>query len=237
MDNLPSLELHSVTKAFKKTPALNNLSLIFNSGENVLLLGANGSGKSTLLKTCVGLLRPDSGKVLFNKEALPLPPYRQIGYLSHHLFLYSHLSVTENISFYASLFGISVNISQVLEEWNLKQFANKRVHELSRGLQYRVTLARTFLADPRYLLLDEPSSSLDETSVKILSEKIKSNQKNKDIIVIIVTHDLTRLSDLADRVVVMDSGRVVCDSQQLRSVDNKSRAIEEAFNFYKQVNK
>ncbi len=201
---MPSaFELEGIRKDFGATKVLQGVSLRISQHSIVLLLGANGAGKSTLLRIGAGLLRPDSGK----RAAIQAP---QTSYLGHQTNLYSDLSVRENFKLFSELLGLSISISQLIARWELTKEANRRVGSLSRGTQYRCALARALLNSPKYLLLDEPSSSLDDHAFSIL---VRELSELKNCGVLIATHDLARFLPICTRVVLLENGKIANDSE------------------------
>ncbi len=212
----PLVEANSICKSFGPKRVLRGASLSCASGEVVLLLGANGAGKSTLLRVMAGLSRADSGRV---RRA----PGASLGFLSHHLFLYSRLSVAENLSLFASVSGAGREAARAaIECWGLEVVADRAVAELSRGNQARVGLARAFIGAPRLRLLDEPSGNLDDRGVEALKVAVRAGG---DGATILATHDLHRLGDVATRVAVMSAGEIVSDTGPSASAEDLARAI------------
>ena len=165
-----SLKFEQVSKEYTGQFVINSISLQFNPGEITLLIGANGSGKSTLLRIAAGLVTPNSGAVERAQDI--------VGYLGHRTSLYLHLTVAENLQFWSRLLypcseSNPSEIDVLMKQWNLTQYRNRFVNELSKGVQTRLGLARAFSGDPKTILLDEPTSSLDEESVTTLSELLK----------------------------------------------------------------
>ncbi len=220
------LEVKDVTKTFGSLSVLKRLSLSCCSGEVVLLVGANGAGKSTLLRAIAGLSRPDSGSVIRDTA--------RIGFLSHHLFLYGRLSVRENIKLFASAQGAS--------EWNalvsrleLSKVIDRPVAELSKGMQARVGIARAFLGSPELILLDEPTSNLDEKGTSLLLGEIerRRSEANARSTFLIATHDLHRMAAIATRVIVLADGNVVADSGAGASRETIAHVLDR----YREVNR
>jgi ABC-type multidrug transport system ATPase subunit len=205
-DDEPSLEAHSVLKTFGPVPVLRGLSLSCGAGECVLLLGANGAGKSTLLRVLAGLSRVDQGRVV---NSFP----GHVGFLSHHLFVYGRLTVRENLTLFAKLSG-RTDVAGIMSLWGLDVCAEAAVSDLSRGNQSRVALARAFMSEPSVLLLDEPSSHLDDRGIELLVDGIERTRValSGRSLAVIATHDIHRLGALATRVVVLARGQVVADS-------------------------
>ena len=220
------LEVRDVTKTFGALPVLKRLSLSCAPGENILLVGANGAGKSTLIRVMAGLARPDSGGVVRASQ--------RIGVLSHHLFLYGRLSVRENLRLFAAVQG-GPDIESIAERLELSKVLDRAVHELSKGTQARVGIARTFISQPDLVLLDEPTSNLDEKGTALLLGEIERGRTatSGKMTCVIATHDLHRVSSIASRVVVLSNGSVATDSGS-----NASReAIHAALDRYREVNR
>src|ERR1035438_8124182 len=176
----PALELRDVSKQFGDFQALDRVCLRVEPGDSILLYGPNGAGKTTLLRVLSTLARPTEGKVLYdgaNVFANPAAAKSAIGFVSHTTFLYGELSARENLHFVGKLFGLAElprRIAGVLELFHLRERSETPVRELSRGYQQRVTLARAFLHDPKFLLLDEPFTGLDAASTESLQDLMRS---------------------------------------------------------------
>lgn len=195
--------LDGLTKKFGRVRAISDLSLQIPAGTTVAILGANGSGKSTLLKLVAGLVKPTSGSVTL-EGAPPGERKSAIGYLGHEPFLYRYLSATENLNFYADLYRVDrTRVPRLLEEVGLGAKGASLVRTFSRGETQRLGLARTLLHEPRYLLLDEPFSGLDETSSERLPGLIAQNGRT----VLLSTHDRPRAEQVADRLIHLSGGR------------------------------
>lgn len=220
------LEVRDVTKTFGAQQVLKRLSLSCAPGEKILLVGANGAGKSTLLRIMAGLSRPDSGQVSYDSC--------KIGLLSHHLFLYGRLSVRENLKLFGTVGGTS-DIDEISERLELSKVLGRPVAELSKGMQARVGIARTFIASPGLVLLDEPTSNLDEKGTTILLGEIERGRAatNGKMTCIIATHDLHRLSSVATRVVVLNNGVVAADSGPHASQEIVAQTLDR----YREVNR
>lgn len=226
---LPSPEplvLRGVRKGFGKLVVLDNLSFTLNPGQLTLLLGRNAAGKSTLLRIAAGLLRPDTGSVSLERSG-PIQS-SSIGYSGHQHMLYSSLSIEENLRLQNSLRSSNENVSQLLSSWELSKHAHAPVGSLSKGLQSRAALAATFMSHPKYILLDEPTSSLDIASVALLLSTLREHLSQLNSCVLIATHDLHALGENADRITILDRGRITIDA-----VDDRAAAIDE----YRRINR
>jgi ABC-type multidrug transport system ATPase subunit len=165
-----------------------------------------------------GLVRPDSGDV-------SRAPGTRVGFASHHTFLYSKLSVQENIRLYAALVrGDAHEHEELLTRWNVSNVAQTPIHQLSKGTQAKVSLIRALLGKPHILLLDEPSSNLDEQSVAVLLQEVRSQQARG--VCIIATHDVARLRQIATRVIVLEKGAIVADSGPNASEQQRDQVVE-----------
>ncbi|HUU14223.1 MAG TPA: heme ABC exporter ATP-binding protein CcmA [Terriglobia bacterium] len=211
-----ALELQNVSKFFGDLAALKEVHLRFEPGDSVLIYGPNGAGKTTLLRILATLARPSEGRVFFNGKELhgdPAPAKSCIGFVSHATFLYGELSARENLRFAGTLFRLSdieARIREALELFALIDRADEPVRKLSRGLQQRASLARAFLHDPDFLLLDEPFTGLDAASAENL-RAILRGLPERGKTVVFSTHDFEQGASIARRLVALDSGRVKYD--------------------------
>lgn len=222
-----ALEVRAVSKSFGFLPVLRGVTLSCDAGERILVLGANGAGKSTFLRTVAGVSRPDRG-VCVNRTG------RSIGFFSQHPLLYTKLRVRENLRLFAAFGGVE-DLDDHMKYWGLSALADKELHELSRGNQARVALARTFLHTPGLLLLDEPSSNLDEAGVALLRGAIERGgiRERPDAITLLATHDLHRLGGVATRVVVITKGEITADTGPGAS----AKAIGDVIAIYRESNR
>ncbi len=185
---------------------MSNFDLEVGDDEIVALLGPSGSGKSTLLRIICGLEKSDSGKILFNGvdlEEYP-PEKRGIGMVFQNLALFPHLNVFDNIKFGLPTNNSIGEISDMLELVGLKDFDSRKIQTLSGGESQRVALARSLIAKPKMILLDEPLSSLDSSVKESLSLEVRKMIKSLSIPAIYVTHDPRIAELMADRIVYID---------------------------------
>jgi molybdate transport system ATP-binding protein len=209
-----------------------DVGLSLNDGETLAVLGPNGAGKSTLLGVIAGLVRPDSGRAVLDGAVLfdssqrsrwRAPHERGISLLAQEALLFPHLSVRENVAFgprsrRRGRLGAS-GAGQLADHWlaevDAADLASRRPAQLSGGQAQRIAVARALASDPRLLLLDEPLSALDVAVASALRRMLRRVLEGRTAI--IVTHDILDAFTLADRVVVMDGGRIV-DSGPTRAV-------------------
>ena len=212
----PALELRDVSKHFGEFQALMGVNLRIEAGDSVLLYGPNGAGKTTLLRMLATLARPSEGQALYGGSDVhrdPSAAKAAIGFVSHASFLYGELTVGENLEFTGKLFGV-VNLRQrldtVIDLFRLRERIRTPVSELSRGYQQRVSLARAFLHDPDFLLLDEPFTGLDAASTSSLQDLMRQlREQGKGLV--FSTHNFEQGAALAERLVAVEDGRVRYD--------------------------
>jgi len=211
-----TLELRSVSKYFGDLPALRNVSLRIEAGDSVFIYGPNGAGKTTLLRTLATLARPSEGSVFFAGKDLhhnAAASRAAMGFVSHATFLYGELTARENLKFMGRLYGLpelEKKIDAVLQLFSLRERADELVRGLSRGLQQRVTLARAFLHDPTFLLLDEPFTGLDAASRGNLENILRCLPEQRRALVF-STHDFDQGIALSKRLVALEAGQVRYD--------------------------
>jgi heme exporter protein A len=211
-----TLELQDVSKYFGDLAALRAVRLRIEPGESVLLYGPNGAGKTTLLRTLAGLSRPSEGRALFDGRDLrqhSAALKARLGFVSHASFLYGELTARENLKFIGTLFGLGdleKRIETALGLFDLGRRADEPVRGLSRGLLQRATLARAFLNDPDFLLLDEPFTGLDANSTRKL-EHLLAGLPGQGKTLVFSTHSFEQGAALARRLVALEAGRVRYD--------------------------
>jgi heme exporter protein A len=211
-----ALELRDVSKYFGEFAALKKLRFRVAPRDSVFVYGPNGAGKTTLLRILASLARPTEGHVFFGEQDLHQDPTEgksAIGFVSHTTFIYGDLTGRENLRFAGRLFGLSElekKIDAALEMFAVRDRADQPVRDLSRGLQQRMSLARAFLHDPDFLLLDEPFTGLDAVSaenLRALLERLPEQGKA----VVFSTHDFDQGASIARRLVAMERGYVRYD--------------------------
>lgn len=213
------LRFDSVSRRFSDVVAVDNVSAGVLRGAFIALVGASGSGKSTLLKMVNRLVEPDAGNVSFDGRAvrtLPAPALRRrIGYVFQDIGLFPHLSVEQNIGIGPRLAGNPLHdarIAELLELVELEASHGERMpDELSGGQRQRVGVARALASDPQLLLMDEPFGALDPVTRDALGKRVRALHERLGLTTVMVTHDMAEALLLADRVLVMDSGRIVAD--------------------------
>ena len=214
-----SIEIRKLNKRFGNTVVCDNLNLDIPSGELVALLGPSGSGKTSLLRIIAGLERPDSGSVLFHGEDATFDDVRdrQVGFVFQHYALFGHMSIFENVAFglrvrpkatRPSEAKLKSKVMELLKLVQLDWLADRYPHQLSGGQRQRIALARALAVEPKVLLLDEPFGALDAKVRKELRRWLRRLHDEMHITSVFVTHDQDEAMEVADRVVVMNQGRI-----------------------------
>ena len=209
----PAFAARRLTKRFGRSTALREVDFELEAGRCHVLFGRNGAGKSTLLLVAATLLRPSSGEIFYGGdrlEELGDEVRRRIGLVSHQSFLYPDLTVLENLRFYSRLYGSDSDEEEALRWADLELRRQSPVRSLSRGMLQRLALARALSHRPQLLLLDEPYTGLDVLSCDRLSARL-SDIKGKTS-VLLTTHDVDRGVALADRISILEGGRIVFDA-------------------------
>ncbi len=214
-----ALRVRSVSKTFGTRPVLRNIDLVVSAGEAVCLCGVNGAGKSTLLRVVAGLLRPDSGSVAIKEHEVHREPEksrRQLGMISHAGMAYPELTVGENLTFAARLYGVpnrAERVDELLTGTGLTSYRHDRAGILSRGLQQRLAIARALLHRPAVLLADEPFTGLDAGATEDV-RTIFDRFVRDDGTILMTTHDLRLGLQCCRRVAVLDQGVLILDASK-----------------------
>ncbi|WP_306602460.1 sulfate/molybdate ABC transporter ATP-binding protein [Azonexus sp.] len=214
-----SIQVKNIHKEFGSFTALNDITLDFPTGELVALLGPSGCGKTTLLRIIAGLEQADSGQVLLDGEDASSTHVRerQVGFVFQHYALFKHMTVFDNVAFgmrmkprggRPSEAKIKEKVHELLNLVQLDWLADRFPSQLSGGQRQRIALARALAVEPRVLLLDEPFGALDAKVRKELRRWLRKLHDELHITSIFVTHDQEEALEVADRVVLMDHGKV-----------------------------
>jgi len=209
------IEARGIVKCFGTFTVLDGVSVEVPTGSLTALLGPSGSGKSTLLRVIAGLERPDAGVVCLDGEDVTArpPQTRGVGFVFQHYAAFKHMTVWDNIAFGLKIrhrprVEIRARVSELLDLVQLTGLARRYPAQLSGGQRQRMGLARALAVDPKVLLLDEPFGALDARVRKELRGWLRRLHDETHTTTVIVTHDQEEAMDVADRVVVMNGGRV-----------------------------
>ncbi|KQV30019.1 spermidine/putrescine ABC transporter ATP-binding protein [Rhizobium sp. Root73] len=210
-----AVSVHNATKTFGAFTALNDVSLDIKAGEFIVLLGPSGCGKTTLLSILGGFQSPTRGKVMIGgKDMTSVPPAkRPTTTMFQDYALFPHMKLRDNVGFGLRMRGVAraqrdEKALGFLDLVGLKSSADKKPHELSGGQRQRVALARALAVDPDVLLLDEPLGALDLKLRRQMQDELKAIQKRVGTTFVHVTHDQEEAMAIADRIVVMNQGRI-----------------------------
>lgn len=213
---MAAISIRNLSKSFGKQLVLNKVNLEIGHGELFFLLGPSGCGKSTLLRHLAGFVAPDSGEILVDgTDIVSLPPHRrQTALMFQSYALWPHLNVAENIAFGLEeqrlpRAEVRERVNKALQQIQMSDLADRSIAQLSGGQQQRVALARALIVRPRCLLLDEPLSNLDSRLRQEMRTEIRQICKEAGVTTLYVTHDQEEALGMADRLAVMNEGRVI----------------------------
>lgn len=217
---MSAIHIHRLTKSFGAHTVLNDISLEIQHGEFIAVLGPSGCGKTTLLRTLAGFETVDSGSVtvgeqLYSSSGSHLPPEkRDLSIVFQSYALWPHMTVAQNVEYSLKVKGIAqperrLRVQSALETVGLAGFDNRNPAELSGGQRQRVALARCLVARPQVVLLDEPLANLDVHLRAAMEQEFSHFHQHSGATLIYITHDQQEAMAIADRVVVMEAGRVM----------------------------
>ena len=231
------IQIESLSKSFNGQTVLDSVNLDVFDGETVVILGASGSGKTVLMSLLVGLLDPDSGRIIIDGEEVTEFTHDsqwdrvrlKIGFLFQGSALYDSMTIGENITFalehhrHMTSTELRDIVAEKLRLVELEGVAEKTPAELSGGMQKRAALARAIAFDPRIIVYDEPTTGLDPIRARNISELVLRLQRELSVTSVVVTHDLICASVVADRVALLNEGRFVFigTMEELRRSDDE----------------
>jgi Cu-processing system ATP-binding protein len=226
------IKIENINKRFKKLQALADINAEFNKGQVISLIGPNGSGKTTLIKSILGLVKPDSGRIIFNGTPIDeTVEYRKdIGYMPQIGRYPDNMKIGQLFSMIKNIRSTETQLDEELYyKFKLDTLTEKSMRSLSGGTRQKVSAALAFLFDPNILILDEPTAGLDPLSSEILKEKIIS-EKEKGKLILITSHILSDLEELTTDVLYLQDGREVFfkplgDLKQETGEERLSKAI------------
>lgn len=210
------LELQNLKKHYATHKAVDDISFTIPKGSIFGLLGPNGAGKTTLLRMITGIFYPDDGEIIFDgKKFDPLNDIHHIGYMPEERGLYKKMKVGEQVMYLAQLKGLSKQEAQArIDHWfakfDIASWMNKKVEELSKGMQQKVQFISTIMHHPKLLILDEPFSGLDPINSQLIQDEIFEMARNGTTI-IFSTHRMEQVEEICDHIVLVNKGRKVLD--------------------------
>ena len=228
-----SLQIIDLTKKFGEQTALDNINLNIKKNEIVGLLGPNGAGKSTLMKSITGVLKIETGQILFQGRDIsqfPIESKKNIGFLPENNPLYQDMFVKEYLNFVANIHKISSKIvNEVIDLVGITPEKSKKISQLSKGYKQRVGLAQAIIHQPDLLILDEPTNGLDPNQIIEIRNLIKEISHEKTII--LSTHIMQEVEALCSLVILIHKGHIIQDCS-IEDFKGKFQNLEEAFQYY-----
>ena len=207
------LSVKNIVKYYGKNCAVNNLSFEVENGEIFGLLGENGAGKTTTFRIIMGLLDCDSGSVLLDGKKIDYSITDKIGFLTEERSLLTKMTVKEQIIFYGSLKGMEEDeilkkLDTLLKEFEILEYKNRKIKELSKGNQQKIQFISAVINDPKLLILDEPFTGLDPINVELFKKYIRKLQK-KGCSIIFSSHQMEHIEEFCEKLVILVKGRSI----------------------------
>ena len=209
------LRTQDLTKKFSSVLAVDSLCMELKQGTITALLGGNGAGKTTTLSMLLGLLKPTSGKIeLFGQDFITnrFSVLSRMNFSSPYVDLPQRLTVRENLSVYARLYGIrnvGERIDEIVGQLRLESLVDRRLRKLSSGQKTRVSLAKAMVNRPEFLLLDEPTASLDPDTTSWIREFLDSYRRDSGATILLASHDMREVELLCDEIILLRRGKLV----------------------------
>lgn len=232
------IRCENIYKSFDETEVLKDISIVFESGKNNLIIGKSGAGKTVLLKILVGLLKPTSGDIWYNDinftklNHKQLQPLRyEVGMLFQGSALFDSMTVEENIRFPMDMFTHKTRkeknkrVNYCLERVDLEGINNQYPSEISGGMKKRVGIARSIVMKPKYLFCDEPNSGLDPKTSIVIDDLIRSITYDDNITTIINTHDMNSVLEIGDNINLLHDGRLAWQGTKTEVLKSKNEEL------------
>lgn len=209
------LKVENVTKYYGTNLAVDHLSFTVDDGEIFGLLGSNGAGKTTTFRMIMGLLDATSGKITLDGKKIDYSVTDKIGFVTEERSLLTKMTVKEQIIYYGRLKGLSEKeilkrLDDWLERFQIKEYKNRKIKELSKGNQQKIQFIAAVINEPKLLILDEPFTGLDPINVKLLKEAIYSLQK-KGCLIIFSSHQMEHIEQFCEKLVILVKGKTVLE--------------------------
>jgi ABC-2 type transport system ATP-binding protein len=226
MNNIPILDIQNVVKRYNGTVAVNHLSLKISKGTIFGFLGPNGAGKTSLIRIITQIIAADEGHVLLDAEPLHPRHSEWIGYMPEERGLYKQMRIFEQLVYLAQLRGLRTDAAkQKVKYWgerlNISGWWNKKVEELSKGMQQLVQFVATVVHEPRLIILDEPFSGLDPINTNRIKEEIYELNK-KGATIIFSTHQMEQVEEICESIILINKGTIILEGEVMQ-VKNQFR--------------
>ena len=230
------LEVIELTKIYNSKEAVKNISFKINKNEIIGILGPNGCGKTTTIGMILGLLKPSKGKVLINGISIEdkrVELLNDINFISPYIELPKKLSVQQNLEVYGRLYDVAnlkLRIEELTERLRLNEIIYKITGELSSGQKNRVSLAKSIINNPKVLLLDEPTASLDPETGDFVRGFLEDYQKENGASILLASHNMTEVERLCSSVFMMKKGSIIDQDSPKKLIQKHGRKnLEEVF--------
>jgi ABC-2 type transport system ATP-binding protein len=231
-----SIEVINLSKSYKNKQAVNNINFKVEKDQIIGLLGPNGCGKTTTIAMILGLLKPSSGKVLVNEKNIEdhrISLLHKMNFISPYVELPKKLTVKQNLIVYGKLYSvkkIEERIEYLSDKLRLNNFINSITGELSSGQKNRVSLAKSLINDPKVLLLDEPSASLDPETGDFVRTFLEEYKKEQKISILLASHNMNEVERLCSSILMMKNGTIIDQGSPEELIKKHGRKnLEEVF--------
>lgn len=220
------LDVQNIRKEFQSTVAVDSISFTIQKGDIYGFLGPNGAGKTTTLRMLMGIIEPDEGTILLNGEAINRLPRNLFGYLPEERGLYQKQKLFDTLLYLGSLkgenpSGLKPEIERWLERFDLTDYAQRNLRELSKGNQQKVQFIATLLHHPQFIILDEPFTGLDPINQLLLKEIIQEFRE-EGATILFSTHQMEQVERLCNKICLINRGNIILEGS-LRDVQNKHK--------------
>jgi len=230
------IEVKNLQKKFETIEAVKRINFNIKKNQTLALLGPNGCGKTTTIGMLLGLITPSSGQIFINESELNYKDHQFLNimnFASPYVELPKKLTVLENLKVYGRMYlieNLSNKIEQLVEDLNLKPFLNKKTGELSSGQKNRVSLAKSLINNPKILLLDEPTASLDPDTGDYIRSYLEKYKIENNVSILLASHNMAEVMRLSDYVLMMKEGQIIDQGTATNLIDKHGREnLEQVF--------
>ena len=230
------IEVTDLQKKFETIEAVKKINFNIKKNQTLALLGPNGCGKTTTIGMLLGLITPTSGQIFITEKELNYKNHQFLdimNFASPYVELPKKLTVLENLKVYGRMYlikNLSDKIEQLIEDLNLKPFLNKKTGELSSGQKNRVSLAKSLINNPKILLLDEPTASLDPDTGDYIRSYLEKYKIENNVSILLASHNMAEVMRLSDYVLMMKEGQIIDQGTATNLIDKHGREnLEQVF--------
>ena len=230
------IEVKNLQKKFETIEAVKRINFNIKKNQTLALLGPNGCGKTTTIGMLLGLITPSSGQIFINENELNYKDHQFLNimnFASPYVELPKKLTVLENLKVYGRMYlikNLKDKIEQIVEDLNLKNFLNKKTGELSSGQKNRVSLAKSLINNPKILLLDEPTASLDPDTGDYIRSYLEKYKTENNISILLASHNMDEVMRLSDYVLMMKEGQIIDQGTSQNLISKHGREnLEQVF--------